>query len=96
MLIVFDGTSIGVGSDLPDVWIMGYASKNITSSGLVGSGILCASGWIGSGLLGHWNVSGYDGYVLHIQDTRLSMSSPIITVPSLIKWTLDLDQLPSS
>jgi hypothetical protein len=59
----------------------------------MGSGVLCASGWTGSGNYGEWNVSGYAAYSVVVQDSAVTMTSQLITVPSRVTWTLLAEEL---
>jgi len=92
MLILFDCEDMMAGGQVPEVLILGY--PQVTSGG-PGSGYQVASGWPGSGMIGQWNVSGFAAYELRVQTATDELSSGLITVPSIVTWTLLVEQLDS-
>ncbi|HXH50522.1 MAG TPA: hypothetical protein VNM47_14355 [Terriglobia bacterium] len=90
MLILFDCEGMMAEGQVPEVFIMAYSG--VTPSGPVG-GHLVASGWPGSGLIGQWSVSGGVAYELRVKTMADEMSSGLITNPSIVTWTLLVEQL---
>jgi len=91
MLIIFDGQQLEWRKgELADITIRGY---QMSVSGVMSSGVVVASGWIGSGNYGEWQVSGYEAYTLEVVDADVIMTSPLISVPTRVTWTLTTEEL---
>jgi hypothetical protein len=90
MLIIFDGSELNQNTSAAKISILGY---QMSASGILSSGVICASGWLGSGNYGEWNVSGYDAYAVNVADGTISMTSELLSVPTRVSWVLQSEEL---